>query len=397
MTETAASQEVTAQDAQTAPPVPNENDANRTESVEREAKMLGLHDTADKRAFSIIDKIVEGPTEAEAQAEATEPVNDEASVPDEVEEPQTTEEAASETVDDAEESEPTIEAEENQAALPDNFTVEDLANAYEVEPTDLVKKLQVKVGDELVSLEDAVNGNLRDKDYTQKTMALAEERKGFEDEQLTARNHLAQQIDQAEQALLVAQNLFPNLDMTKYAHMLNEGSDAYDPAAYLRIEQQNKQQQGHIAQIAEAVTAQREQATQQYTQQMSEWRNNQIEQLKVLKPELQDAETAQKTENSWKNYLVDGAGFTPDEVSQYFEGPFNAKHMMLVDKAMRYDALEAGKPKIVKKLAAKPRVVKGGTTPNKATTVSQQLQKARKRLRTTGADDAALEIIGSKL
>lgn len=141
MTETAASPEVSAQDAQTAPPVPNENDADRTESVEREAKMLGLHDTADKRAFSIIDKIVEGPTEAEAQAEAeaTEPVNDEASVPDEVEEPQTTEEAASETVDDAEESEPTIEAEENQAALPDNFTVEDLANAYEVEPTDLVK------------------------------------------------------------------------------------------------------------------------------------------------------------------------------------------------------------------------------------------------------------------
>ena len=388
MTETAASPEVSAQDAQTAPPVSEVNNADRTESVEREAKMLGLHEPADKRAFSIIDKIVEGPSEAEAQAETPQPVNDEPSVPDEVEEPQTTEEAASETVDDAEESEPIVEAEENQSALPDNFTVEDLASAYEVEPTDLIKKLQVKVGDELLSLEDAVNGNLRDKDYTQKTMALAEERKGFEDEQLAARNHLAQQIDQAEQALLVAQNLFPNLDMSKYAHMLNEGSDAYDPAAYLRIEQQNKQQQGHIAQIAEAVAAQREQASQQYTQQISEWRNNQIEQLKVLKPELQDADTAQKTENSWKNYLVDGAGFTPEEVSQYFEGPFNAKHMMLWKLASR---------RLLKKLAAKPRVVKGGTTPNKATTVSQQLQKARKRLRTTGADDAALEIIGAKL
>ena len=397
MTETAASQEVTAQDAQTAPPVPEENNVDRTESVEREAKMLGLHEPADKRAFSIIDQIVEGPSEAEAQAETPEPVNDEPSVSDEVQEPQTTEEAASETVDDAEESEPIVEAEESQAALPDNFTVEDLASAYEVEPTDLVKKLQVKVGDELVSLEDAVNGNLRDKDYTQKTMALAEERKGFEEEQLAARNHLAQQIDQAEQALLVAQNLFPNVDMSQYAHMLQENSEAYDPAAYLRIEQQNKQIQAQIAQVADAVTAQRQQADQQYTQNLSEWRNDQIEQLKVLKPELQDAETAQKTENSWKNYLVEGAGFTPEEVANYFSGPFNAKQMMLVDKAMRYDALEAGKPKIAKKLAAKPRVVKGGTTPNKATTVSQQLQKARKRLRASGADDAALEIIGSKL
>tara|TARA_R100001198_G_C5241019_1_gene218414 strand:+ start:3828 stop:5021 length:1194 start_codon:yes stop_codon:yes gene_type:complete len=397
MTETAASQEVTAQDAQTAPPVPEENNVDRTESVEREAKMLGLHEPADKRAFSIIDQIVEGPSEAEAQAETPEPVSDEPSVSDEVQEPQTTEEAASETVDDAEESEPIVEAEESQAALPDNFTVEDLASAYEVEPTDLVKKLQVKVGDELVSLEDAVNGNLRDKDYTQKTMALAEERKGFEEEQLAARNHLAQQIDQAEQALLVAQNLFPNVDMSQYAHMLQENSEAYDPAAYLRIEQQNKQIQAQIAQVADAVTAQRQQADQQYTQNLSEWRNDQIEQLKVLKPELQDAETAQKTENSWKNYLVEGAGFTPEEVANYFSGPFNAKQMMLVDKAMRYDALEAGKPKIAKKLAAKPRVVKGGTTPNKATTVSQQLQKARKRLRATGADDAALEIIGSKL
>ena len=397
MTETAASQEVTAQDAQTAPPVPEENNVDRTESVEREAKMLGLHEPADKRAFSIIDQIVEGPSEAEAQAETPEPVSDQPSVSDEVQEPQTTEEAASETVDDAEESEPIVEAEESQAALPDNFTVEDLASAYEVEPTDLVKKLQVKVGDELVSLEDAVNGNLRDKDYTQKTMALAEERKGFEEEQLAARNHLAQQIDQAEQALLVAQNLFPNVDMSQYAHMLQENSEAYDPAAYLRIEQQNKQIQAQIAQVADAVTAQRQQADQQYTQNLSEWRNDQIEQLKVLKPELQDAETAQKTENSWKNYLVEGAGFTPEEVANYFSGPFNAKQMMLVDKAMRYDALEAGKPKIAKKLAAKPRVVKGGTTPNKATTVSQQLQKARKRLRATGADDAALEIIGSKL
>ena len=150
MTETAASQEVAAQDAQTAPPVPEVNNADRTESVEREAKMLGLHEPADKRAFSIIDKIVEGPSEAEAQAETPQPVNDEPSVPDQVEEPQTTEEAVSETVDDAEESEPIVEAEENQSALPDNFTVEDLASAYEVEPTDLVKKLQVKVGDELL-------------------------------------------------------------------------------------------------------------------------------------------------------------------------------------------------------------------------------------------------------
>ena len=37
MTETAASQEVAAQDAQTAPPVPEVNNADRTESVEREA------------------------------------------------------------------------------------------------------------------------------------------------------------------------------------------------------------------------------------------------------------------------------------------------------------------------------------------------------------------------
>jgi hypothetical protein len=388
MTGVAAPEGGTASEAQPAQPAPEPENNQRSREVVREAKMLGLHDEADQRAYGIIDKLVDGPDEPtpapEPQAE---------SVPDV--EPETTEDDEAETVDAPEESAPETDATENQPPLPDSFTVEDLAQAYEVDPAELTDKLQVRVGDKMVTLAEAIKGNLRESDYSQKSMALAEDRSSFEDEQGMIRGHLAQQLEQAEQALQVANELYPNTDMSHYAHMLDENSESYDPAQYLRIEQQNSAVQARIAQIQEVVQAQRAQANAEYQQELANWRTQQVEQLKVLKPELQDTAKAQEIEKSWQTYLHEEAGFTVEEVAQYFGGPFNAKHMMLVDKAMRYDAMEKGKGEIAKKLAAKPRVMRPGATTNQGDAKANQLRKARQRLRNTGSDDAALDIIDS--
>lgn len=157
----------------------------------------------------------------------------EVSVP-EVEEPETEAELEAEA-----------EADEGQPAEDEESEPEDGTDAEETEDDD----------DPTISLPDGseekfselVAGRMRDKDYRQKTMALAEERKTFESESTQAKEYLQQQYAQLQENLAtfaiaeVKEPDWENLegkeyDLARKAHDKAERQKSEAAAAYRQIQ-----------------------------------------------------------------------------------------------------------------------------------------------------------------
>ena len=245
---------------------------------------------------------------------------------------------------------------------------------YEDEPVEEVKpRYKAKVGGEEVEVEldELINGYQRSKDYTQKSQALAEQRKAIDAE----RQHLehvkqermayAQKL-QALDSFLSQQNRGEDLEVLKdtdpigYAVKVAEQSQREKQLAVVRAEQQR--------------IAQQQQAEQQQT--LQNHLKAESEKLASVIPEL-NTPKGDAIRKEIREYAK-SVGWSDQELSSVYDH----RAVLTLYKAMKFEQLQKGKPETLKKVQQAPKMLKPGTsTPS---TKSSQDKQVMQRLRQTG-------------
>ena len=207
---------------------------------------------------------------------------------------------------------------------------------------------------------------LMHKDYTQKTQAVAEQRKAYEEKAqfLEQRERvMAQTFDKAVEFREV-QNKLAQYDKIDWWALVDQ-----DPAhaTRLNIEFQQLQREAQSKYNAlQQANSQVEQLSQQQRQQLlAEAEKDLHARLPNFGPQI-----AEKIVTNAKEY-----GFTPQEL----EGLTDARHVHVLHDAMKWRELQAQKPKAMRAVAEAPRAIKPTAAQPKRTN-----QAAADRLRKSG-------------
>jgi hypothetical protein len=242
------------------------------------------------------------------------------------------------------------------------------------EPVEEVKtRYKAKVGGEEVEVEldELINGYQRSKDYTQKSQALAEQRKAIDAE----RGHL-EQVKQERQAY--AQKLQA---LDSFLSQQNKGEDLEvlketDPIGYaVKVaEQSQREKQLSVVRAEQQRIAQQQQAEQQ--QNLQKHLKYESEKLASVIPELATPK-GDAIRKEIREYAK-SVGWSDQELSSVYDH----RAVLTLYKAMKFEQLQKGKPDTLKKVQQAPKMLKPGTsTPN---TKSSQEKQVMQRLRQTG-------------
>jgi len=242
------------------------------------------------------------------------------------------------------------------------------------EPVEEVKtRYKAKVGGEEVEVEldELINGYQRSKDYTQKSQALAEQRKAIDAE----RGHL----EQVKQERMAYAQKLQALD--SFLSQQNKGEDLEvlketDPIGYaVKVaEQSQREKQLSVVRAEQQRIAQQQQAEQQ--QNLQKHLKYESEKLASVIPELATPK-GDAIRKEIREYAK-SVGWSDQELSSVYDH----RAVLTLYKAMKFEQLQKGKPDTLKKVQQAPKMLKPGTsTPN---TKSSQEKQVMQRLRQTG-------------
>jgi hypothetical protein len=269
----------------------------------------------------------------------------------------------------AEEGQPeeqTEELEANSEAEPEYE--EDSEPVEETKP-----RYRAKVGGQEVEVEldELINGYQRSKDYTQKSQALAEQRKAIEAE----RGHLervkqermayAQKL-QALDSFLSQQNRGEDLEVLKET----------DPIGYAVKVAEQSQRDKHLAVVRgeQYRIAQQQQAEQ--AQNLQSHLKSESDKLASVIPELATPK-GDAIRKEIREYAK-SVGWSDQELSSVYDH----RAVLTLYKAMKFEQLQKGKPETMKKVQQAPKMLKPGTSA--PSTKSSQDKQVMQRLRQTG-------------
>jgi hypothetical protein len=304
------------------------------------------------------------------------------------------EEAEEASAEDTDESEPDGEGEE----LPD--TLEGFAKELGIGPDELAGHLKVpiKVDGKIqhVTLADAMKGHQLDADYTQKTQALAEQRKQMQAQQAEATERWQQSVLELRQAI---DSLQGEADAGLSAEQLSRLMDE-DPQEYLRTMARQQAQKERLEKAKRLHDETLAQERQQMSQRMAAFRTEQQRLLSEKMPEVGDPDKLTKLETEWSTYLR-SRDFSDEEVGAFFGGPFDHRQVLIIRDAARYRALETGKKTLPKKLQGMGRIAKPGAARERSTE-RDKIDASKQRLRRLGKrgksgksrqNEAALDLV----
>lgn len=275
--------------------------------------------------------------------------------------------------DGAEDGQPEEQSEQLEA----NGEVESEEAEYSEEsdePVEEVKpRYKAKVGGEEVEVEldELINGYQRSKDYTQKSQALAEQRKAMDAE----REHL----EHVKQERMAYAQKLKALD--SFLSQQNKGEDLEvlketDPIGYaVKVaEQSQREKQLAVVRAEQQRIAQQQQAEQQ--QSLQNHLKAESEKLASVIPELATPK-GDAIRKEIREYAK-SVGWSDQELASVYDH----RAVLTLYKAMKFEQLQKGKPETLKKVQQAPKMLKPGTsTPN---TKSSQEKQVMQRLRQSG-------------
>ena len=269
----------------------------------------------------------------------------------------------------AEEGQPeeqTEELEANSDAEPEYE--EDSEPVEETKP-----RYRAKVGGQEVEVEldELINGYQRSKDYTQKSQALAEQRKAIEAE----RGHL----EQVKQERMAYAQKLQALD--SFLSQQNRGEDLEvlketDPIGYAVKVAEQSQRDKHLAVVRgeQYRIAQQQQAEQ--AQNLQSHLKSESDKLASVIPELATPK-GDAIRKEIREYAK-SVGWSDQELSSVYDH----RAVLTLYKAMKFEQLQKGKPETMKKVQQAPKMLKPGTSA--PSTKSSQDKQVMQRLRQTG-------------
>lgn len=248
-----------------------------------------------------------------------------------------------------------VDAGDNPPVDTDSADVENVATDDEGQEVD-DEPLYVEIDGKEISVKDFQNGvddGLRQSDYTQKTQALAEDRKGFESERVKV-NELSETLTDQIKAL---EHTFKKEEAeTDWEHLRDT-----DPSEYLRL----KEEQANKTDSLEAAKAE--------VKKLEDDNNLAFitqEQQKLVDafPSWKDPATGndarEKDSKLIEAYVADN-GFSNDE----FKNLTSSNVMIAIHKAAQFDALKKNGEAAEKIVRKAPRAIKPG--PKKQQTKSK--------------------------
>jgi len=297
-----------------------------------------------------------------------------------------------------EESQPTedeVEAQpETEVDSDEEVEEEDSEDEYEpdenrdVEGEEEVDVYSVKVDgvDTEVTLEELTSGYSRQKDYTKKTQALAEDRKKLE-EVAMAYKHEFEETQRVRQQYVnqIGQYVQQGLHgLQQYGQIDWKTLKEEDPLEYVtkrdefREEQHRvqrmQQQQQHAASVA-AQEGQRAHSAQLEAEQ---------ERLVELEPEWADEKKRPEIAGRIRSF-AEGVGFSSDEIDSIIDH----RAVQVLMKAAKYDSLQNSDIK-TKKVKRNPKVIRAGSPKSKGVSSAKKRTEKMNRLKGSGsAKDAA--------
>jgi hypothetical protein len=261
--------------------------------------------------------------------------------------------------------EPTEELEAVEEAEDQSEYEDDQEPVEEVKP-----RYKAKVGGEEVEVEldELINGYQRSKDYTQKSQALAEQRKAIDAE----RGHL-EQVKQERQAY--AQKLQA---LDSFLSQQNKGEDLEvlketDPIGYaVKVaEQSQREKQLAVVRAEQQRIAQQQQAEQQ--QNLQNHLKSESQKLASVIPEL-NTPKGDAIRKEIREYAK-SVGWSDQELSSVYDH----RAVLTLYKAMKFEQLQKGKPETLKKVQQAPKMLKPGTsTPNTKSSQDKQVMQSGK-------------------
>lgn len=247
------------------------------------------------------------------------------------------------------------------------------------EPSPLDDSTEVEIDGEVVTLAELKKERLRLKDYTRKTMALAEERKAFQAEAAATREHrdkYATGLEQLAQALEQIKPAEPDWDTLRKE---NPAEFAAQWAEHQRLRETEAK-----------VTAERQRiAMEQQREQQEALGSFLDEQKKLLQdaiPEWQD-ESKAKAEKEQLIEFARGMGFSDEDLGNVVDH----RLVLLLRKAAKYDEIATKGADTIREKKKVAKVMKPGGRDNSPRKGQRaEVQAAQDRLKRSGkASDAA--------
>ena len=273
--------------------------------------------------------------------------------------------------------------------------LDEVARELGVDPEALRQSIteRIKVqGEELdIPLGELRQGYMREKDYRQKTMALADDRRALDEELNGTRANMEQAFTQIGAVLQQAEGTllgdFQSIDWDD----LEQRDPANFAAKRQRFGERFQQIQGLKRQ---ALVNMQTAVQQQQAKQAAEFENavrGQVGEIRKHIPEWADQATRERELGELQTYLVSTIGYKPEDLS----GIFDNRPLRLARKAMLYDKLMADKKKAGERREA---VVQRGVVRTKSPTsivVRRRAEDTKRlaRLRETGSVDDAAAIL----
>lgn len=245
---------------------------------------------------------------------------------------------------------------------------------------------KVRLPDGTVStVNDLIQGNLRDRDYRQKTMEAAEVKKTSE-AKLTAATQLETQlIEQREQVATLLRTIMPAKPDSSLAQT--------DPFAYNVQKAQHEEWLAYVQDFDQQNLTAKQADEQKKAQSRQEKGNAELATLVEKVPALKDEK---KFTAFVKDSLEHGAqyGFTPDELRDAIG--YDHRMAMVLREAIQWRKLQASKANVTKKVENRPPIAKGGKRLNPAESRARTTNEAFTRLKKSGSvDDAAAAWLAS--
>jgi len=298
-------------------------------------------------------------------------------------------ETAEQSTDEVVTEEPQEESEE-----PQSYTLNDLAEAAEMDADKFLDSITTKVqtddGEQEVTLRELTRGHLREASFTRKTQELAEQRRTVE----TQLQGALEGIKQRESKL---DDLIGSLE----GHVSQGPSDADlvamaqdDPAKYVQVMEAKRQQDVALG-VAKAERQKTFEQRQRDAQtQNASYRQTQQTKLAEMWPEMTKPEEQAKVEGDMRKFLK-GHHYTDDEVSEFF-GNFDHRQVLLVKAAMDGQGMKRKGKGLLKELKNKPPVMKPGTVKRSKGKLDRMNENLR-RHRKSGTRDSLKSIILDKM
>lgn len=248
------------------------------------------------------------------------------------------------------------------------------AKEQEAEPDDAI---EIEVDGKPVKLTkaelaEAVKGNMRQADYTKKTMEVAEQRKEATAEKEAARAQRDQYAQALSQQAAMLQAVMGEQAKTDWDSLLNS-----DPVEYMKQRHLFEQRQAALSQNIQQQQAIAQQQQAEAQENRSRFLSQQREELLAKLPEWKDEGKAKAEKDAISKYLLN-LGYQKEEV----DGVSDHKAVILARKAMLYDQMVQKANAAAKKVADLPKRVErpsvGEANPNLDKRSSQwnRLQKS---------------------